>query len=445
MRRRTGFTLVELLIVCAILAIMAAMVIFAMFGAQEAAKQRKTEALIARIDAILKYKWESYRTRRVNIDTTGLTPPQAAKRRLDALRELMRMELPDRWSDIVQVNYSGGNYTVTNTRVANVTALPDPAVWVSYFRRTTGSANLPTMDYQGAECLYMILRAQVQEDGDDISIILKPENIGDKDEDGFPEIKDAWGNPIRFLRWAPGFLSELQVAAQGTVSSEQTNPPRPTLPSSPPSMMFDVLVDYGTNAVPYGEVISPGLATTQSAYVGGAVVMLNPATREPEFDKMARITGYQYFPLQTSPSFRPAFARFTCATATYTTMQPFAPSGGGAVGAKFVVLPQDPFDPTHVYPIYPNPGNSFPPNTPKTDTPTFDLYPLVYSAGADKQYGIASDVQPGSSGLDPLSYANLQHNVANPFYRPASYKLMGYQESDGTWKDNIHNHMMGLR
>jgi hypothetical protein len=35
-------------------------------------------------------------------------------------------------------------------------------------------------------------------------------DIGDVDDDGMPEFIDAWGNPISFLRWAPGFESDLQ-------------------------------------------------------------------------------------------------------------------------------------------------------------------------------------------------------------------------------------------
>jgi len=34
--------------------------------------------------------------------------------------------------------------------------------------------------------------------------------IGDADGDGMKEIHDGWGNPILFLRWAPGFESTLQ-------------------------------------------------------------------------------------------------------------------------------------------------------------------------------------------------------------------------------------------
>ena len=32
--------------------------------------------------------------------------------------------------------------------------------------------------------------------------------IADLDGDGWPVFVDGWGNPIMFLRWAPGFSSE---------------------------------------------------------------------------------------------------------------------------------------------------------------------------------------------------------------------------------------------
>jgi len=36
--------------------------------------------------------------------------------------------------------------------------------------------------------------------------------LGDTDNDGMPELLDAWGRPIYFLRWAPGYTSVLQPA-----------------------------------------------------------------------------------------------------------------------------------------------------------------------------------------------------------------------------------------
>jgi hypothetical protein len=36
--------------------------------------------------------------------------------------------------------------------------------------------------------------------------------IGDVDDDDMFELLDGWGNPIEFLRWAPGFISDKQQA-----------------------------------------------------------------------------------------------------------------------------------------------------------------------------------------------------------------------------------------
>jgi hypothetical protein len=38
-------------------------------------------------------------------------------------------------------------------------------------------------------------------------------SIGDTDGDGAPEFLDAWGHPISFARWAPGFDSDIQANA----------------------------------------------------------------------------------------------------------------------------------------------------------------------------------------------------------------------------------------
>jgi hypothetical protein len=36
----------------------------------------------------------------------------------------------------------------------------------------------------------------------------RPDEVGDKDDDGAKEFHDGWGNPIAFIRWAPGFSSD---------------------------------------------------------------------------------------------------------------------------------------------------------------------------------------------------------------------------------------------
>jgi hypothetical protein len=49
--------------------------------------------------------------------------------------------------------------------------------------------------------------------------------IGDVDNDGMPEILDPWGNPVEFLRWAPGFTSPAPNSQPGGFSALQGNNP----------------------------------------------------------------------------------------------------------------------------------------------------------------------------------------------------------------------------
>ncbi len=110
---RSAFTLLELMVTVAIIGILASAMLFALFGAQETARENKTKSLILKLNNIIMPKWETYRTRRVPIippmlatqsGSTMVSVTQgvqiAAKYRLDALHDIMRMEMPDRWSDI---------------------------------------------------------------------------------------------------------------------------------------------------------------------------------------------------------------------------------------------------------------------------------------------------------------------------------------------------------
>ena len=134
------------------------------------------------------------------------TNPQAsAKARLDALREMQRMELPERKSDVED---------------APVTLSSPPALNLAYRRQVQARAqggNFAgwTEANQGSECLYMILSRIQEGDTNGLEFVREAE-IGDVDNDGMPEILDGWGKPIAFLRWAPGF-----IPANGAVTAIQ--------------------------------------------------------------------------------------------------------------------------------------------------------------------------------------------------------------------------------
>jgi hypothetical protein len=204
---------VELLIVMLVLAILAMIVIGAYTGSLELGKEARTRAQIAKIDALLAPIWESFRTRRVKL------PPGAgaagrgsvAALRLDHLREEMRMRLPDRMTDVTDPPVMLSQRPPLSQRYLTMA--------------TTLSGGNWTAQYQDSECLFLIL-ANIQ-DGDTNGLeFFRNTEISDPnpwdadkkdlDGDGIPEILDGWGNPIRFLRWAPGFVSEKQNAFEET-------------------------------------------------------------------------------------------------------------------------------------------------------------------------------------------------------------------------------------
>jgi hypothetical protein len=99
----------------------------------------------------------------------------------------MREELPDAWNDV-------GDGT------------PKGSPGRAYVTYKTRWSNLSTQ-YQSAECLYMIITTSGL--FPDFLETVRPERVGDIDGDGAKEFLDGWGNPIAFIRWAPGFSSPL--------------------------------------------------------------------------------------------------------------------------------------------------------------------------------------------------------------------------------------------
>ena len=158
-------------------------------------------------------RYESYLTRRLPLPplyspggagaVTPLDPADVARVRLAAVRDLMRMEMPDRVNDITDSPIQLPNCVDSNN---NPVSLPRAALSQLYYNRLKNAP--PTagngQDEGQAELLYMIISMGSPEDMEDFS----PSEIGDTNQNGYPEFLDGWGNPIRFIRWAPGFSQQ---------------------------------------------------------------------------------------------------------------------------------------------------------------------------------------------------------------------------------------------
>ena len=225
-KQKQGFTLIEALLVIAIIGVLTSMSLLVLADAANSAKVSRAKVQIRKINDLVMDRWESFETRPIpfkldtNLFPALLDPRNAARVRLYAIRELMRLELPDRFTDItagsVNVTVPMDNGTTVNCSIGN-NSLND-----FYQRNITATA---TTQFQGAECLYMVLASIQDEYGNGLDAFSDDE-IGDLDGDGMPEIQDPWGMPIEFLRWAPGF-SELASDYEGVIGQWSSAPALP--------------------------------------------------------------------------------------------------------------------------------------------------------------------------------------------------------------------------
>jgi prepilin-type N-terminal cleavage/methylation domain-containing protein len=246
---RRGFTLIELLITITIIAVLAGLILGAASVAGESAREATSRHMVTRLHTLLTQFLDTYKTRRVKLrestqsvkgveDTINMAFSSsgqgvAAKRgaalaeaRLYAKREMLLMEIPDRWSDVLLTDVGANDtdppktaaavlaplYLNGRTELANV-YLRRYLALVGRTNTLTGTANTAgdIRSNQGAECLYMVITIACG-DGE-ARTLFRDDNIGDSDGDGAPEFLDGWGRPINFLRWAPGFDSEIELNA----------------------------------------------------------------------------------------------------------------------------------------------------------------------------------------------------------------------------------------
>ncbi|MCE9555895.1 MAG: type II secretion system GspH family protein [Planctomycetes bacterium] len=216
MSRRRGFTLIELLITVTIIGMLASMLLFGLMKVQSQTQGAKTKTTITKLDALFRPRWDAFGTRRMPVSSIGVSPKDAAELRLIALRQIQRMEMPDHWAEVTTAptelkKINGSNSGVTLTRTALAEA------YLRYYN-TVGvnkpgavppnDANgKPSKQYQAAECLYMILTIGAMDDRNGRELFLDSE-IADTDGDGAFEFVDAWGMPIRMIRWPVGFIDD---------------------------------------------------------------------------------------------------------------------------------------------------------------------------------------------------------------------------------------------
>jgi len=236
--RRGAFTLVELLVAISIIVILASLTMVAMRGAQQDVLESKTRSTIAKIHEVLASKWESYLSRPLPLKLPtvafqadpmsgqrALSGREMSRLRLSAIRDLMRMEMPDRVTDL-------RGPTPLSARIfegtANMTSFPISVPAPATLRRineiiTPSIANTNL----NAELLYFLVSSTSYQNSSALELF-RPSEIGDTDSDNMLEFIDAWGKPIQWIRWPAGLegtssvfdLDDPFVGASGAETSK---------------------------------------------------------------------------------------------------------------------------------------------------------------------------------------------------------------------------------
>jgi type II secretory pathway pseudopilin PulG len=255
--RLAAFTLVEVLVVIAITGIIGSMLAVAIRGANRQAQGQRAESQIDRLNMLMLQIYEQETERMPPVppaSATNFSPDQRALMGLMWKREWLRCALPDRREDIRIPNDPTSNHhppvriptaTITGVNVdledaeippdftSNPSYSPGGHCSAAVFRHqqyiaqaigaakgvtvndfddllnNTESDGEWTAEHQSAECLYMILATRIV-NGEPAIDSLRTSEIGDTDEDGMPEVLDAWGRPVGFMRWPAGYSLPLE-------------------------------------------------------------------------------------------------------------------------------------------------------------------------------------------------------------------------------------------
>lgn len=195
LRKRYGFTLVELLTVITIIGMLGAISITTVRGAVQSARETQTRTTVAKIDNVLTGIYEKYQYRRVEIDNSERSAMQRAFLRTLTLRDLLRCDMPCTYQELFEPSYRNADSS------GNCTPLQE--VYRREVNLAINNGAAPALPNINAELLYLV----VMNADPEARAAFSEREVADTDNNGLFEFVDGWGNPIRWMRWAPGLVN----------------------------------------------------------------------------------------------------------------------------------------------------------------------------------------------------------------------------------------------
>ncbi len=247
--KRAAFTLLELLIVIAIIAILMGISLRVMFGLLGQAEEQATVATVRKIDALLQQKMEAFgrayaQTRRTESAESNITAILASQKifgvrpnvvKVLARKAAFRTAFPQRMEELLVVDTQ---LAVPGMADSFFKAVAEPGARLQQQQegkptdaasvKSRATANWNTKhnpETESSELLYYCLVVAdsfgaAGAGGDRFT----NREVADTDEDGLPEFVDAWGNPLRFYRWPTRLIDIAAPTPFDPVLSDPSDP-----------------------------------------------------------------------------------------------------------------------------------------------------------------------------------------------------------------------------
>ncbi len=216
MRPVLAFTLIELLVTLTIISILGSLTLAGLSVARQRVKAARTESTIRKIHEVVMPHFERLMTRSLppiagpadSVNSSANTIRNKCMALL-AKRRILALELPDGWNDLK-----------ADAVTAPFSTAPDTPI--SLRMKQIASGSMSSLSNSDAECLW----ASVMQSGfADPAIVahFREDEFADRNQNGRFEFIDGWSNPIRFLRWAPAFISRYQPVPTTPATSTDTS------------------------------------------------------------------------------------------------------------------------------------------------------------------------------------------------------------------------------
>ena len=231
-RERSGFTLVELMTVIAIIGLLSAFSVTIVRSSIESAKETQTRTTIAKIDNVLTTAYEKYQYRRVDLTnyyrkySTNRTLAEKTEYRIGKLRDKLRCDFPCTPEELGFSSVENGSgslkYTPIQAAIASAvsTATADGTLSSLTYEEESPAGTVEYRFIANAELLYLVIMNAEPE----ARSLFSEREVADVDGNGLKEFVDGWGKPICWMRWAPSLpRSDRQPSIDSIRSQVGTN------------------------------------------------------------------------------------------------------------------------------------------------------------------------------------------------------------------------------